>query len=88
MKKIGPLKILHKFGNNTYEFEIPLDLGISPIFNVCDLFPYKSTHAHIDQYSLTHIEGLDWIQDLPNCQYFQLDIIVDSKVIKKTRKGT
>lgn len=43
MKKIGPLKVVHKYGNNAYEVELPPNLGISPIFNVCDLYQYKGT---------------------------------------------
>jgi hypothetical protein len=41
MKKIGPCKILRKFAANAYEFELPDNVGISPIFNVADLYPYK-----------------------------------------------
>lgn len=41
MKKIRPLKVVHKYGQNAYEVELPPTLGISPIFNVCDLYPYK-----------------------------------------------
>ena len=47
MKKIGSLKILHKYGKNAYEVELLLDLGISPIFNVCDLYPYKGPSLDI-----------------------------------------
>ena len=32
MKRIGPCKILRKFDANTYEIELPDDVGISPIF--------------------------------------------------------
>jgi hypothetical protein len=41
MKKIGPCKIIRKFEANDYEIELPDDVGISPIFNVVDLYPYK-----------------------------------------------
>jgi hypothetical protein len=41
MKKIGPCKILRKFDANTYEIELPDDVGISPIFNVSNLYPYR-----------------------------------------------
>jgi hypothetical protein len=41
MKKIGPCKILRKFEANAYEIEFPNDVGISPIFNIADLYPYR-----------------------------------------------
>ena len=41
MKKIRPCKILRKFEANDYELELPDDVGISPIFNISDLYPYK-----------------------------------------------
>lgn len=41
MKKIGPCRILKKFSANSYEHELPMGLGISPIFNVANLYPYQ-----------------------------------------------
>jgi hypothetical protein len=41
MKKIGPCKILRKFDEKAYEIELPDDVGISPIFNMSDLYPYR-----------------------------------------------
>ena len=41
IKKIGPCQILKKHGMNAYEIEFLSNLGISPIFNICDLTPYK-----------------------------------------------
>ena len=37
-KKIGPCKILRKFSANAYEIELPPNVGISPIFNIVDLY--------------------------------------------------
>jgi hypothetical protein len=41
MKNIGPCKVLNKFGVNAYEIELPDGIGISPIFNISDLYPYN-----------------------------------------------
>jgi hypothetical protein len=41
MKKIGSCKILRKFEANAYEIELLDGVGISPIFNVAYLYPYK-----------------------------------------------
>jgi hypothetical protein len=42
MKKIGPCKIIRKFEANAYEIDFPDGVGISPIFNVADLYPYRA----------------------------------------------
>ena len=42
MKKIGPCRVLKKFGDNAYEIELPNGIEIAPIFNVSDLYPYKA----------------------------------------------
>jgi hypothetical protein len=41
MKKIGPCRILRKFAANAYETGLPDNVGISLIFNVAELYPYK-----------------------------------------------
>jgi hypothetical protein len=41
MKKIGPCNVLKKFEANAYEIELPDGIGISSIFNISDLYPYK-----------------------------------------------
>jgi hypothetical protein len=41
MKKIGPCRILRKFIVNVYEIGLQYNVGISPIFNVADLYPYR-----------------------------------------------
>jgi hypothetical protein len=42
MKKIGPCRVLKKFGENAYEIELTEGIGISPIFNISNLYPYKA----------------------------------------------
>jgi hypothetical protein len=41
MKKIGPCNILRKFEANAYEIEFPYGVGISPILNIVDIYPYR-----------------------------------------------
>ena len=41
MKKRGPFKIMKKCGNNSCHIDLPIDLGISPIFNVVDIYAFK-----------------------------------------------
>jgi hypothetical protein len=41
MKNIGPCRILRKFVANAYEIELPENVGISPIFNVANMYPYR-----------------------------------------------
>jgi hypothetical protein len=45
MKKIGPCRILRKFAANAYEIELLDNVGISLIFNVLDLYPYRRDEA-------------------------------------------
>jgi hypothetical protein len=45
MKKIGPCRVLKKFGANAYEIELPDGIEISPIFNISNLYPYRSKEA-------------------------------------------
>jgi hypothetical protein len=45
MKKIISCKVVRKFGENTYEIELPNGVGISSIFNVADLYPYRAEEA-------------------------------------------
>lgn len=41
MKKIGPSRILKFFSTNAYELELPMGIGISPVFNVVYSYPYQ-----------------------------------------------
>ena len=41
MKKIGPCRIIRRFGTNAYEIELFDGIGISPIFNILYLYPYR-----------------------------------------------
>ena len=85
MRRIGPCKVLEKYGSNAYKVNLPKDMSISPIFNVQDLIPYKGLAMDEVQYQ----KGLDKdILDLqvPKRKKPQVEKIFDSRVKKSTRK--
>ena len=63
-KKIGPCKILRKFSANAYEIELPPNVGISPIFNVADLYKYQGEDTTTETENAGEQE-VDWVKQLP-----------------------
>ena len=41
-RRIGPYRFWRRFGSNTYELEIPRELGINPVFNIENLTLYRT----------------------------------------------
>jgi hypothetical protein len=83
MKKIGPCRILRKFGENAYELELPEDIGISLIFNISDLYPYRTEDegAGTDEQPV-----IQWQKQLPVAQKPEMEYILDNRASKKTRR--
>jgi hypothetical protein len=61
MKKIGPCRIIRKFGANAYEIELPDGIRISPIFNISDLYPYKAGEEGADNKQIE----VQWAKKMP-----------------------
>jgi hypothetical protein len=83
MKKIGPCKVLKKFGENAYELELPEGIGISPIFNISDLYPYKAEGAGAGSVEEPVVQ---WQKQLPVAQKPEMECILDKRAGKKTRR--
>jgi hypothetical protein len=82
MKKIGPCKVLKKFGANAYEIELPDGIGISPIFNISYLYPYKAREAEIgDEKPM-----IQWKKQMSVVEKPQMECILDKRVSKRTRR--
>ena len=80
-KKVGPCQILEKYGQNAYKIQLPTDIGISPIFNVCDLTLYKGFEKKTTHEDLVIAD----LQQVPKPTQPQFEKILDTK-IKKTRR--
>jgi hypothetical protein len=84
MKKIGPCRILRKFAANAYETGLPDNVGISPIFNVAELYPYKRDDAG-ESYDQKEVH---WEDKFPTTEKTQMERIIEQRVGKKTRRKT
>jgi hypothetical protein len=82
MKKIGPCKVLKKFGANAYEIELPNGIGIYLIFNVSGLYPYKYEEAEVGNEQ----PEVQWIKQMPVVENPQMESILDKRVSKRTRR--
>ena len=83
MKRTGPCKILRKFAANAYETELPDNVGISPIFNVADLYPYRGD----DVGELEDQKDIQWEKHMPTIEKPQMEKILKQRVGKKTKRN-
>ena len=82
MKKIGQCKVLRKFRENAYEIELPDGIGIYPIFNIADLYPYRTGEEEIGDEEPV----IQWMKQMPVAEKPQMECILDKRVGKKTRR--
>jgi hypothetical protein len=82
MKKIGPCKVLKKFGVNAYEIELPDGIRISSIFNISYLYPYTAEEPR----TRTEQPVIQWKKQMPVAEKPQMECILDNKVSKMTKR--
>jgi hypothetical protein len=82
MKKIRPCRVLKKFGANAYGIELPDGIGISPIFNISDLYPYRAREIETrDEQPV-----IQWTKQMPVVEKPLMECILDKRVGKRTRR--
>jgi hypothetical protein len=82
MKKIGPCRVLKKFGANGYKIELPDGIEISLIFNISDLYPYKAEETGIGDEQPV----IQWTKQMPVANKTQMECILDKRLSKKIRR--
>ena len=60
-------------------------MGISPIFNVSDLYPYKEDGVETNDLDRSIEQIVDWQGQIPSVQRLEMEQILDTRVLKKTR---
>jgi hypothetical protein len=55
----GLFKILEKINNNAYKLKLPLEFGVSLIFNISDLWPYLGEEDEVQLRTTSIQEGED-----------------------------
>lgn len=85
-KKLGPCNVLQKFSANAYEIQLPPGIGISPIFNVADLFPYMTDPKEKEEDGSTRPTqntqdgGEACMRQMPYIQPPEIECILDTEV--------
>jgi len=73
---------LRKFSSNAYEIELRKGFGISPIFNVSDLYPFKELVN--DPTDVPTSDKIQWEKELPLAPTKQIESIIDKRITKRT----
>jgi len=85
--KRGPCQIVRKFDVNAYELELPKGLGISPISNVANLYPYQvdDEDAIAASGSSRKVSEIFWRKQMPMAEDLEYERVLDTRVAKHTR---
>jgi hypothetical protein len=59
-------------------------VGISPIFNIVDLYPYRTDEAGGEE----NQKEVQWVKQMPIAENPQMEKVIDQRVSKKTQRKT
>ena len=71
---------------NDYELDIPTGVGISPTFNVEDIYPYVAWAIGTFTGGEDPTEDLQWVAQMLVTQPLEVEAVLYTKVSKSTRK--
>ena len=81
LKKIGPCKIVRKFPSNVYEVKLPTRIGISPIFNVSDLYLYREPEDESQGDAIVEEKPtINWEEKMPKAEKREFKAILEKRV--------
>jgi hypothetical protein len=82
MKKIGPCRVIRKFGEKVYQIKLPDGVGISLIFNVEDLYPYRDEEARAEDEK----KEIQWTKKILVALEPHMESIIDKRISRKTER--
>lgn len=86
LKNIGPCKIIRKLSWNAYEVNLPTGIGISPIFNIADLYLYQEPEEELPGNTTAgESPTVSWEEQMPKAEKKEVEAILDKWESKKTR---
>ena len=80
-KKLGPCKILRKFGENAYKVALPQGLNISPTCSVSDLYAFHGDLPRESYDAGAEAKGRAW------CEEVDVERVIQVREVK-TRAGS
>ena len=77
---------MRKFAAHAYEVELPRGIGISPIFNVAYLYPYKETKTELQEKTTEEeVQTVNWEEQMPKTVKKEVEAVLEKRVQENHR---
>lgn len=87
MRRIGPCRVLQKYGHIVYKLDLPKEFSISHIFNIYDLVKYKGPNIKGHE-KILEMEKETKHPSVPKKPKLQEEAILNSRVEKEDKTPT